>query len=148
MENHELGHYYTLGHLTQFTGLTDRTLRTYLSKGILEGEKINGVWHFTEAQLDAFMRHPTVRPTLTAKNNSIVYDFLLDTKKPEPRICIILDLPGADREAVSEFFCGAISGGSFRDLRFSFDGIDSPRVILSGHPDEILSLVNSYKSTH
>ena len=32
MENHEPGHYYTLGHLTQFTGLTDRTLRTYLSR--------------------------------------------------------------------------------------------------------------------
>ncbi len=148
MENHELGHYYTLGHLTQFTGLTDRTLRSYLSKGILEGEKINSVWHFTEAQLDAFLRHPTVRPTLIAKNNSAVYDFLLDTKKAEPRICVILDLPGADREAVSDFFCDAIMSGDLHDLRFSFDGVESPRVILSGHPDEILDLVNSYKSTH
>ena len=147
MQNHELGHYYTLGHLTLFTGLTDRTLRTYLTKGILEGEKINGVWHFTEAQLDAFFRHPTVRPSLIAKKNATVYDFLLESKRTEPRICVILDLPGADREAVSEFFCDAITGGSFRDLRFSFDGIDSPRVILSGHPDEILSLVNSYKFT-
>ena len=62
--HHETGHYYTLGHLSQITGLTDRTLRTYLSKGILEGEKINGVWHFTEVQLDAFFRHPSVRPAL------------------------------------------------------------------------------------
>lgn len=148
MQNHELGHYYTLGHLSQFTGLTDRTLRTYLSKGILEGEKTNGAWHFTETQLDAFFRHPTVRPTLIAKHNATVYDFLLDTKKPKPRICVILDLPGADRESVSEFFCDAITSRDFHDLHFSFDGVEMPRVFLTGQPDEILSLVNSYKSTH
>ena len=60
--NHETGNYYTLGHLSQITGLTDRTLRTYLSKGILEGEKINGVWHFTEVQLDAFSGTPPSAP--------------------------------------------------------------------------------------
>lgn len=148
MENHELGHYYTLGHLTQFTGFTDRTLRNYLARGILEGEKINGVWHFTEEQLDAFFRHPAVRPSLIAKKNATVYDFLLEAKRTEPRICVILDLPGVDREAISKFFCDAITGGSFHDLRFSFDGIEMPRLILSGRPDEILPLVNSYKSTH
>ena len=111
--NHETGNYYTLGHLSQITGLTDRTLRTYLKNGILEGEKISGIWHFTAAQLDAFLRHPTVRPSLIAKKNATVYDFLLESKRTEPRICVILDLPGADREAVSEFFCGAITGGDF-----------------------------------
>ena len=148
MKDHETGHYYTLGHLTQFTGFTDRTLRSYLAKDILQGEKINGVWHFTEIQLDAFFRHPAVRPSLIAKHNATVYDFLLDTKKPKPRICVILDLPGADRETVSEFFCNAITGSDFHDLHFSFDGVEMPRVFLSGQPDEILSLVNSYKSTH
>ena len=148
MTEHELGHYYTLGHLAQFTGFTDRTLRSYLSKGILEGQKINGVWHFTDAQLDAFLRHPAVRPSLIAKKHAIVYDFILDQKKSDPRICIVLDLPGTEPEAISEFFCEAIMNGEFHDLRFSFDGIGTPRIILSGHPEEILALVNSYKSTH
>lgn len=147
MQNHELGHYYTLGHLTQFTGLTDRTLRNYLSSGILRGEKINGVWHFTDEQLDAFLRHPSVRPSILAKNNAVVYDFMLDTKKPHDRACIILDLPGADREALSAFFCDAICAGDFHDLRFAFDGIEMPRVILSGPTDQVLALVNSYKSS-
>ena len=146
MQHHETGHYYTLGHLTQFTGLTDRTLRSYLSSGILEGEKINGICHFTDAQLDAFLRHPAVRPSIRSKNNAIVYDFMLDTKKPEPRVCIILDLPDSDRETISRFFCDAIRYGSYRDLRFSFDGIESPRVILSGPAEQILNLVNSYNS--
>ena len=144
---HETGHYYTLGHLSQITGLTDRTLRTYLKNGILEGEKINGIWHFTEEQLDAFLRHPTVRPSIQAKNNAIVYDFMLDTKKPEPRACVILDLPGLDRIAAGKFFCDAICYGDFRDLRFSLDAVGTPRVILSGPAEHILDLVNSYNST-
>lgn len=148
MKEHELGHYYTLGHLTQFTGFTDRTLRNYLAKGILHGQKINGVWHFTEEQVHAFLCDPAVRPGIIAKNNAIVYDFMLDTKKRDPRICIILDLPEDDRDAVSDYFCRSITDGDFHDLRFAFDGVDSSRVILSGHPDELLPLVNFYKSTH
>ena len=148
MEHHETGHYYTLGHLSQITGLTDRTLRTYLKNGILSGEKINGVWHFTEEQLETFLRHPAVRPSILAKNNAIVYDFLLDTKKPEPRVCVILDIPDLDRDAASRFFCDAICYGDYRDLRFSLDAVGSPRVILSGPMDQILALVNSYNSAH
>ena len=144
--NHETGHYYTLGHLTQITGLTDRTLRTYLKNGILEGEKISGIWHFTEAQLDAFLRHPTVRPSIQAKNNAIVYDFMLDPKKPSPRACVILDIPDLDSVAASKFFCEAICYGNFHDLRFSLDVVDSPRIILSGPMEQIMSLVNSYNS--
>lgn len=144
--NHETGHFYTLGHLTQITGLTDRTLRTYLKNGILEGEKISGIWHFTEAQLDAFLRHPTVRPSIQAKNNAIVYDFMLDPKKPEPRACVILDIPDLDSVAASKFFCEAICYGNFQDLRFSLDVVDSPRIILSGPMEQIMSLVNSYNS--
>ena len=143
---HETGHYYTLGHLSQITGLTDRTLRTYLKNGILVGEKINGVWHFTDTQLDAFLRHPAVRPSILAKNNAIVYDFMLDTEKTEPRVCVILDIPDLDRDASSRFFCDAICYGNYRDLRFSLDAVGSPRIILSGPAQQILSLVNSYNS--
>ena len=147
MKNHEIGHYYTLGHLSQITGLTDRTLRTYLRNGVLEGEKINGVWHFTDAQLDAFLRHPTARPAIQAKNNAIVYDFMLDNAKSEPRVCVLLDIPNLDREAASRYFCDAICYGNHRDLRFSLDAVESPRIILTGPMEQILSLVNSYNST-
>ena len=144
--HHETGHYYTLGHLSQITGLTDRTLRTYLKNGILVGEKISGIWHFTEGQLDAFLRHPTVRPSIQAKNNAIVSDFMLDTKKPARRACVILDIPDLDRESASRFFCESICYGDYHDLRFSLDAVDSPRIILSGPVEQIFSLVNSYNS--
>lgn len=32
-------HYYLIKHLTLITGLTDRTIRNYLTMGILQGEK-------------------------------------------------------------------------------------------------------------
>ncbi len=139
------GNYYTIGHIVQFTGLTDRTIRNYISLGLLEGEKINGLWHFSPEQAEAFVRNPAVRPSILAKQNGKVFDFLLDTKKPEPRACIILDLPGEDPKTVSEYFCYSISNGPYRNFQFSFDAVNStPRVILSGSTEDVLKLVNGY----
>ena len=47
--------YYLINQLSLITGLTDRTLRNYISAGILEGEKVNGTWHFTIEQIEAFI---------------------------------------------------------------------------------------------
>lgn len=141
------GNYYTIGHVTQFTGLTDRTIRTYISMGILQGEKINGLWQFTEEQVDAFMRHPSVRPSILAKRNAVIYDFLLDEKKKEPQGCLIFDFPCGEEKALTEYFCRAITEGDLHDFRFAMDGIgDVTRVILRGHTGEILKLVNGYYS--
>lgn len=75
------GNYYTLSQLALITGLTERTLRNYIISGILEGEKINGKWHFTSEQVDRFICHPSVRPSIVAKQNALIYDFLLKTRK-------------------------------------------------------------------
>ena len=141
------GQYYTLGHLTLFTGLTDRTLRNYLSSGILQGEKINGVWHFTPEQAQALVTHPAVRPAILAKKNAIIYDFLSNDRKTAPECCMILDLPGCGDEETIRYFCETINEGSFRNLQFSFDSLSgAPRVILKGQPEEILMLVNGFKA--
>lgn len=139
------GNYYCIRHVALFTGLTDRTIRNYIASGILQGEKINGLWHFTPRQVEAFIRHPAVRPSIVAKNNALVYDFLIDGKKTSHQCCIILDLPGDDGKAVAEFFCYAINNGSFSDFNFSFDSVGGvPRVILRGKSEEVLELVKGY----
>lgn len=144
-----IGNYYTIGHVALFTGLTDRTIRKYIASGILEGELINGVWHFTPEQVEAFVRHPSVRPSILAKTNAIVYDFLLETKKTSQQTCLILDLPGDDHKTVAEFFCDAIRERELHDFRFSFDSVSgTPRIILKGHAGEVLALVNSYYAQH
>lgn len=139
------GNYYTINHIVLISGLTDRTIRSYISAGILEGEKINGLWHFTPEQVEAFLHHPTVRPSILAKNNGVVYDFLLENKKKRQEACIILDLPGADEKETARFFCCAINNGDYRDLQFRFDSVSgTPRVILRGVPDQVLALVSAY----
>ena len=50
------GKYYLIRHLVLLTGLTDRTIRKYISSGILQGEKIDGLWHFTPEQVEAIER--------------------------------------------------------------------------------------------
>ncbi len=139
------GNYYTIGHITQFSGLSDRTIRNYISMGILQGEKINGLWHFTEEQVDAFMRHPTVRPSILAKNNAVVYDFLLDDKKKEPQSCMILDFPGEDEKKLIAYFCYAIGSRDLHDFRFTLDTVSGvPRVILRGRTGELMKLVDGF----
>ncbi len=136
---------YLLSHLALFTGLTDRTLRNYLACGILQGEKINGIWHFSPEQVDAFIRNPAVKPSIQAKINALVYDFLLENKKETIQTCIILDLPGCDPKTVCEFFCSEISNGDYKNIRFSFDTLsDTPRVIVKGDAAMVNRLMAKY----
>ncbi len=138
---------YVINHLTRFTGLSDRTIRNHLAQGNLKGEMINGMWHFTAEQVTDFVSHPAVRPGIVAKNNSLVYDFMMETKRESPQTCMILDLPGADRKELTEYFCYTITNGDYSNIRFTFDGVGAtPRVILSGDMEEVLRLVNGYRS--
>ncbi len=144
MEN--TGNYYLINHLVMFTGLTDRTIRNYIASGILKGEKINGMWHFTPEEVERFISDPAVRPSITAKMNSLVYDFIISDKKSSEGMCAILDLPGKNRKAVAEYFCCSISSGTFTKIDFYFDGVGkTPRVVLTGNADDVLFLLNDYK---
>lgn len=137
---------YTINHVVLFTGLTDRTIRNYIHLGLLKGEKINGLWRFTAEQVEEFVRNSAVRPSIRAKRNSVVYDFLIDDKKHSDKMCVILDLPSSDPKATSEYFCYEISNGSgYSDLRFHFDSVEgTPRVILSGPADQLMRLLNGF----
>ena len=143
MEN--IGNYYVIGHVVMITGLTDRTIRNYIADGVLQGEKINGVWHFTPEQVESFIQNPSVRLSILAKNKSHIYDFLLDEFKKEPQACIILDLPNADRKIVMEEFAYRINNGAYQNINFTFDTYGkTPRVILKGKMEDVLEMSNAY----
>lgn len=136
---------YLISHITLITGLSDRTIRNYIASGILKGEKINGIWHFTQEEVDAFIKNPAVRPSIVAKNNSVVYDFMLNDSKKEEETCVILDLPKCDIKETAEFFCYGISNGDYKDINFSFDGnYKTPRIILRGRPSDVFGLIGDY----
>ena len=143
MEN--TGSYYVINHVSMITGLTDRTIRNYIASGVLQGEKINGVWHFTPEQVETFLLVPEVRLSIRSKNKSLVYDFMLDEFKKEDEACIILDLPDADRKTVMEEFAYRINNGSYRNINFSFETYGkTPRVILKGKMEDVLEISNAY----
>ena len=136
---------YLISHITLITGLSDRTIRNYIASGILKGEKINGIWHFTPEEVDAFIKNPAVRPSIVAKNNSVVYDFMLNDSKKEEETCVILDLPKCDIKETAEFFCYGVSNGDYKDINFSFDGnYKTPRIILRGKPSDVFGLIGDY----
>lgn len=139
---------YTIQQITQFTGLTDRTVRKYLSAGILQGQMDGGAWHFTLEAVDAFMSHPSVRPSIAARKNAMIYDFLADDKKPAEKACLVLDCPNQDKQTLSAFFCDAVNSGGYQNLRFSFDAQRNaaPRVVLTGSPTDVLDLLTKYNS--
>ena len=139
------GNYYLINHLVLITGLTDRTIRNYISNGILHGEKINGLWHFTPEEVESFIAHPAVRPSILAKHHSAVYDFLLENKKDLCETCMIVDIPGRGKAEIAEYFCYRISNEGFNKVQFSFDGVTHvPRIILTGNTADVLRLINGY----
>ena len=139
------GNYYLIHHLVLITGLTDRTIRNYISNGILHGEKINGLWHFTPEEVESFLAHPAVRPSILAKHHAAVYGFLLENKKEHCETCMIVDIPGRGKAEIAEYFCYRISNEGVEKVQFSFDGVTHvPRIILTGNTADVLHLINGY----
>ena len=138
---------YTINDLALITGLTTRTLRTYLKNGQLSGEKIDGVWQFDEKAVDAFISDPNVRPSILAKNKAILFDFLNDVHKKADMICVTFDLIGSAEEMreASLYFCSEINRHGSGPLRFAFEETPSGgRGFLSGGPDVVLPMLNGY----
>lgn len=140
---------YTIAEVVRITGLSDRTIRHYISQNVLQGEKADGVWRFSSEQLSHFMNDPNVLPSIRAKKNAIVYDFMVSKHASDPRMCLLLDLPGADSQAVSAFFCDAINSGGYESIRFAFDSLGGhvPRITLKGEPQQVLALVQRFYET-
>lgn len=143
---HDQGDCYVLRHLALFTGLTDRTLRAYLAAGLLKGEKINGLWHFTPRQVEEFIRHPAVQASIQARSSAHVGDFLLDRRKQREQCCLILDVPGDAPGACAEFFCSQVNGSCAEaELALEWTG-SMLRVILTGPVEAVLRAAAAWKA--
>ena len=141
-----MSQYYSISDLCLFTGLTDRTLRNYLSNGILQGEMIDRAWAFTEEQVQAFLQHPNVQPSIQARKNALITDFMLDNFKKSPQMCVVWDLPSRHGQSISDFFCRQINAdSSLSNFHFSFQNLDgTTRLILKGEQEDIIRLINRF----
>ena len=128
------------------TGLSTRTIRSYIAGGFLEGDKSSGSWQFTAEQADAFLQNKTVQPTLRSKKNAIVFDFLGASHKDADAMCVVLDLPSDQAVQVSRLFCGFMCEIRAKaELRFASDRIGkTTRLILSGSDSDVMELLARY----
>lgn len=139
--------FYTINDVATMTGLTTRTLRNYMKLGFLEGEKVEGVWQFSIEAVSAFMADKNVQPSIQAKKQGVVFDFLADRYKKKNEICVILDFPVSKEEAVeiSNFFCNEVNRDGIGNMKFSFDYSNGiARVILKGSEDFISGVMKKY----
>ena len=138
--------YYSINDLSLMSGLTTRTLRNYLTMGLLKGNKgDDGAWRFTVEEVDAFFKEPFVKDSVRTKYTSLVYDFLANPSKKENRTCVILDIPLSliDSNKISAFFCKEMEDVQDVNFNFHYDK-GSCRVILSGKEDQVAKLLMKY----
>ena len=83
---------YSIEDLATFTGLTDRTLRSYLKEGRLTGRKEDGAWRFTPEDLEKLFQDEGARQAVRANRNAIVYDCMLNGGG-EDACCAVRDIP-------------------------------------------------------
>lgn len=129
---------YTIEDLAVFTGLSDRTLRSYLKEGRLTGTKEEGAWRFSPEDLGRLLQDGVARRAIEANRNALVYDFMLGGAA-EDRCCVIRDIPVAEKEeeALRTRLLERVNREEGR-VRLSYSyGVDrrgqgSARVILTG----------------
>ena len=138
---------YTINHVALMSGLSSRTIRNYMKMGFLEGEMINGVWHFSAEALGDFFGNPNVAQAIRAKRNALIYDFLSDDCKRGDAMCTVIDNRATldEANAMSEFFCHVINTEGLDCIRlgFSFNGTHA-RAILTGPEDAVQHLLDRY----
>ena len=137
--------FYTINEIAKMTGFTTRSLRNYIQDGLLNGEKIDGIWQFTAADFEEFIKDPNVAPGIKTKNNHVVFDFLSDEGKIENQICSILDLSmsAAEMKEFNEYFCGAMENCSRAQYKMKCHE-KKMRAIISGPEDFVVDTIDGW----
>lgn len=142
MENNQETRYHTIEDVAAMSGLSTRTVRSYLSAGQLEGKKMDGAWRFAPEQFGAFLAQDMVRQSVRAKANAVVYDFLLTNRRGEGAACLILDQPVSDGCGERELCRELEDAVNELDLRWAYrfeNGM--ARSILAGSPAKLGALL-------
>ena len=67
---------YKLDDLILMLGVSERTLRRHISKGILLGTKVGGVWRFSEEQLKTYFDNSLISEEFKRSGNRDIVDFM------------------------------------------------------------------------
>ena len=129
----------TLAQLAAISMLTERTLRSYLKRGLLAGEKTPGGWRFTAEQTAAFLALPQVRSASNTRRNAVAEDFIQRRMDTTGQLCVVL-LPVAAAELCRTVAALAAEHGV--TMAFSGDAALS-RVTLRGPAQDVLAALQA-----
>lgn len=148
--------YYSITDIAIITGLSTRTIRTYMKNGLLSGAKKDGAWLFTEEDIGRCLNEQFVKESIRIKSNSLVRDFVDIKEKSVNSVCSIFDYKvNSDEEA--ELLCDKIieqinskhklpdKGQDHGDIKFSFkydNNINMARIILIGPTKLVMEMIN------
>ena len=83
---------YKLDDLILMLGVSERTLRRHISKGILLGTKVGGVWRFSEEQLKAYFDNSLISEEFKRSGNRDIVDFMNGSRDIKIKnACLIID---------------------------------------------------------
>ena len=127
------------------TMLSTRTIRNYIKLSLLDGNKINGYWQFTDDKITKFMNNDYVSQSLNAKRNALIYDYMLNDTKPTNSVCSIYDHPiesNIETTSLYNKLVKKINSIEYDKLKFSYNYSNKMvRIILIGDPNQVSKLI-------
>lgn len=134
--------FYSINELSTISGFTTRSLRNFIQMEFLKGEKFNGEWRFSLEQIENFLSHPNIKDGIKSKNNSVVYNYLLN-KPQKDTICSIVDLTLTPNEikTLSEKICQMINDSN-ANVEFKFSAHNgNVRIIIAGEKNFVKQIL-------
>lgn len=134
--------FYSINELSTISGFTTRSLRNFIQMEFLKGEKFNGEWRFSLEQIENFLSNPNIKEGIKSKNNSVVYNYLLN-KPQKDTICSIVDLNLTPNEikTLSEKICQMINDSN-ANVEFKFSAHNgNVRIIIAGEKNFVKQIL-------
>ncbi len=143
----------TILNISQMTGLTDRTIRNYIKRGLLQGNLIKGVWRFSKASLEAFFDEKFVKQGLEGKAAILVEHFLSDWKEIDDSLCSVykLKINNDNSQKLCDELLEKINANNYRGMQFYYNFNKKTKIakfVVTGLPEDVIDitkLLNTFR---
>ena len=144
-EKREFEKLYTAEDVVQITGLTLRTIRSYIKSGKLKGRRIGVQWRFTAADIEALFETPETPEADKEKERPEER-----ARAPRSSACVIVDMPGVT-EQEARFLFGRLQslaavyqdGPKRLELSYEYDeNREQARYVFNGAIDSACAMMN------
>jgi hypothetical protein len=140
--------YCSITDVAMMTGLSTRTIRTYIKNGFLNGSKKDRTWIFSEDEVIKFLNEPFVSQSIQIKTDSIVRDFINNKHKTSNKVCSIFDylVNVEEAELLCDKIIEQINSNQYGEISYTFNydhKINIARIIITGETELVLKMMQN-----